>query len=258
MEVLVRDPMPYSHPQPFDRHEAHRRVRHLLPGAAALAGIAGYINSVVLGFFHTPVSHMTGAVSHLGLDLAEGRVADTLASSSIILGFLLGALVAGLLVGALKLVPSRSYGVVMLVEGALLAIATGLLMARYRLGLPMVAMACGLQNAMTSSYCGLVIRTTHVTGTVTDIGVMLGHWIRHRQIDSTKLGFLVAVVLSFGTGGWLGALADLRFGPGCLSLAAAAVTIAGGLFWFLTHRGLVDLMQDAGTRPPRTSSFPGR
>jgi len=213
---------------------------------------------VVLGFFRTPVSHMTGAVSHLGLDLADGRVADGLASSSIILGFLLGAMVAGLLVGALKRVPSRSYGVVILVEGALLAVATGLLMVGHLLGLPTVAMACGLQDAMTSSYCGLVIRTTHITWTVTDIGVMRGHWIRHRQIDRGKLLFLTVVVLAFGCGGGLGALADLRFGPRCLSLAAAAMTIAGGLFWFLTHRGLVDLMQDARPHPPRTSSFPGR
>jgi uncharacterized membrane protein YoaK (UPF0700 family) len=153
-------------------------------------------------------------------------------------------------------VPNRRYGVVMMVEGGLLAVATALLMAKHRLGLPAVAMACGIQNAMTSSYCGLVIRTTHVTGTVTDIGVMLGHWIRHRQIDGWKLGFLAVVVSAFGTGGWIGALADIRFGPGCLSLAAGAVTIAGGLFWFLTHRGLVDLVQDARPQPPRTSSFP--
>ncbi len=250
--------MPYSHPRSFDPHEVHRRVRHLLPSAAALAGTAGCIHSVVLGFFRTPVSHMTGAVSHLGLDLADGRMADGLASSSIILGFVLGAMVAGLLAGALKRVPSRSYGVVMLVEGTLLAVATGLLMVGHLLGLPTVAMACGLQNAMISSYCGLVIRTTHITGTITDIGVMLGHWIRHRQIDRGKLLFLTVVVLAFGGGGCLGALADLRFGPRCLSLAAAAMTIAGGLFWFLTHRGLVDLMQDAHPQPPRTSSFLGR
>ena len=67
-----------SSPSPsFDPKEAHRRVRHLLPGAMALAGTAGYVNSVVLGFFHTPVSHMTGAVSHLGLDLSERRFVDS-------------------------------------------------------------------------------------------------------------------------------------------------------------------------------------
>ena len=182
-------------------------MRHLLPGAAALAGTAGCINSVVLGFFRTPVSHVTDAVSHLGLDPADGRVADSLASSSIILGFVLGAMVAGLLVGALKRVPSRSYGVVILVEGALLAVATGLLMVGHLLGLPTVAMACGLQNAMTSSYCGLVIRTTHITRTVTDIGVMLGHWIRHRQIDRGKLLFLTCR-RRFKTGFLAGTKAD--------------------------------------------------
>ena len=38
-----------------------------------MAGVAGYVNSVVLGFFHIPVSHMTGAVSRTGVDLAEQR-----------------------------------------------------------------------------------------------------------------------------------------------------------------------------------------
>src|SRR6185295_11686497 len=53
--------------------EALRRFRHLLPGATAMAAVAGYVNSVVLGFFHTPVSHMTGAVSRTGIDLAGER-----------------------------------------------------------------------------------------------------------------------------------------------------------------------------------------
>ena len=85
---------------------------------------------------------------------------------------------------------------------------------------------------------------------------MLGHWIRHRQIDRGKLLFLTVVVLAFGGGGCLGALADLRFGPRCLSLAAAAMTIAGGLFWFLTHRGLVDLMDLALASAPRIGAVP--
>lgn len=222
----------------------------------ALTGAAGYVNSVVLGFFHTPVSHMTGAVSHLGVDLAAGHPADVAASLSIVMGFLSGAVLAGLLVGAFKLIPGRRYGIVLMVEGALLMGASALLTSGQRLGLPAVAMACGLQNAMASSYCGLIIRTTHVTGTVTDIGVMLGHWLRHRQIDWWKLRFLSLLVLSFGLGGWCGALAALRYGPISLSAAAAVITVCGGLFWFVTHRGLVDLLQEAKIQPPRTASFP--
>lgn len=250
--------MPFSRSPAAQRKAAFRDIRFLLPGALGLTATAGYVNSVVLGFFHTPVSHMTGAVAHLGVDLAAGDSEDAWASLSIVLGFLVGALVAGVLVGALKLVPSRRYGAVMMVEGGLLAIATALLIQRTRWGLPTVAMACGLQNAMTSSYCGLMIRTTHVTGSVTDVGVMLGHWLRHGQIEWWKLRFLSLLIFGFATGGWIGTLAYQRFGPGCLSVAAAGMTVAGGAFWFATHRGLVDLIQDAGAEPPRTSSFPTR
>ncbi|KAB2671458.1 MAG: DUF1275 domain-containing protein [Verrucomicrobia bacterium] len=248
--------MPHSHPQPLDRTNALRRVRHLLPGAMALASVAGFVNSVVLGFFHTPVSHMTGAVSHLGIDLATGHPKDVLASLSIVVGFLAGAVVAGLLVGALRLIPGRSYGIALMAEGGLLMTASALLATGHRIGLPVVAMACGLQNAMASSYCGLVIRTTHVTGTVTDIGVMLGHWLRHRQIDWWKLRFLSLLAFSFGAGGYGGALAGFRFGTISIAVTAAVVTVAGGTFWFLHHRGIVDLLQDAGVAPPRTGSFP--
>lgn len=248
--------MPYSHPQGFDRQEAIRQVRHLLPGAVLLAGTAGFVNTLSLGFFHTPVSHMTGAVSHLGIDLVEGRSGNILTSLSIVIGFLAGAVLAGLLVGALRLIPGRRYGVALMIEGGLLTLATALLLHQHRLALPFVAMACGLQNAMTSSYCGLMIRTTHVTGMVTDIGVMLGHWLRHRQIAWWKFRFLLMVFGAFGLGGWLGAVADARFGPGSLGLAAGGCLIAGGLFWLLTHRGVVAVMQNPEPQPPRTGSFP--
>ncbi|MFO1460795.1 MAG: YoaK family protein [Verrucomicrobiota bacterium] len=250
--------MPFSSSPDAQRKATFRDIRFLLPGAVALTATAGYINTVVLGFFHTPVSHMTGAVAHFGLDLAAGNAPDAWASFSIILGFVLGALVAGVLVGALKLVPNRRYGVVMMVEGGLLVAATAMLTHQTRWGLPAVALACGLQNAMTSSYCGLMIRTTHVTGTVTDVGVMLGHWLRHGQIEWWKLRFLSSLVFGFMVGGWIGALAHHRFGPGCLTLPAAGMALAGGAFWFATHRGLVDLIQDAAPEPPRTSSFPTR
>lgn len=251
-------PMPFSSSPGAQRKATFRAIRFLLPGAVALAATAGYINTVVLGFFHTPVSHMTGAVAHFGLDLATGNALDAWASFSIILGFVLGALLAGVLVGALKLVPNRRYGVVMMVEGGLLVAATAMLTQQTRWGLPTVALACGLQNAMTSSYCGLLIRTTHVTGTVTDVGVMLGHWLRHGQIEWWKLRFLSSLVFGFTVGGWIGALAHQRFGPGCLTVPAAGMALAGGAFWFATHRGLVDLIQDAAPEPPRTSSFPSR
>lgn len=248
--------MPYSHPQPFEKHNAFKQVRWLAPGAFALAGAAGFINSVALGFFHTPVSHMTGAISHSGMDLAGQRWPDAFSSLTIVFGFVLGAALNGIIVGAWKLIPGRRYGVAMILEGCLLGAATFLFLIKQRLALPAVAMACGLQNAMSSSYCGLMIRTTHVTGMMTDIGVMLGHWIRHHQIEGWKLRFLIMVVGSFGFGCWFGQIADARFGPASLALPAVALIIAGTALALAYHRGLVDLLQNANPTPPPTGSFP--
>ncbi|HZE95545.1 MAG TPA: DUF1275 family protein [Planctomycetota bacterium] len=74
---------------------AFYRLKHRIPGAVALAGTAGFVNSVVLGFFHVPVSHMTGAVSRLGLGMADLETRDVWSGVTIILGFLAGAVFAG-------------------------------------------------------------------------------------------------------------------------------------------------------------------
>jgi len=185
--------MPYSHPQLLTREEALGRVRHLLPGALALAGTAGFINSIALGVFGSPVSHMTGAVSYLGIEYAAGRMHAAIVTLSIILAFMAGAAFGGFIVGAETLGPGRRYGISLIFEGALLAFATVCLLSGGSFGVSLIAMACGLQNATSSSYFGLMIRTTHVTGTVTDIGVMMGHLLRHRHIERRKLVWRMSV-----------------------------------------------------------------
>ncbi len=214
------------------------------------------MNAVSVGFFKTPVSHMTGAISHLGVDLAEARGWDSLSSLSIVLGFMAGAVLAGAMIGSKRLMPGRRYGVALMGEGVLIGVATWLLLTQHRLGLPLVAMACGLQNAMTSSYCGLLIRTTHITGTMTDIGVMIGHWIRHREITRWKLGFMAALATAFGLGGWLGAWLDTRYGPICLAVAAVGCFGAGAALWFSIERGwLRREWKRAEAAQPKTGIF---
>lgn len=249
--------MPYSHPQPINRQTALREIAHLAPGACAFAVIAGFINSVVLGFFSTPVSHMSGAVSHLGLDLAKGRWSDAWSSLSIVIGFALGAIVVGVVVGGRNLLPGRRYGAALAGEAVLLTGAVFLLVRGHRLGLPLASMACGLQNAVTSSYCGLMLRSTHVTGTVTDIGVMIGHWIRHREIERWKLSFLIAMIGAFTGGGWVGAVLNLRYGVHSLLVAAFAIMVAAGIVWIFSGRGWLRMSAEPADPAPRTASFPG-
>jgi uncharacterized membrane protein YoaK (UPF0700 family) len=209
---------------PYARHEnpdEHIRVQPLVfAGGAVMAFIAGYVNACMLDVFHVPVSHMSGAVSHLGIDLGERKFAETSLIFQIVLFFVLGAIASGFIVGSKKLKPGRRYAVVMIVEAAILGLAAHLVSTGDKLCVPLAAMACGMQNAMASSYFGLIVRTTHVTGILTDIGVLIGNALRHREFKAWKLGFLLCLVLGF----FLGALVSVWLKPvlGVHALWAAA------------------------------------
>lgn len=207
----------------------------IFAGAAMLAAVAGYVNVVVLGVFAVPVSHMSGAVSRLGIDLATANRADLAVILAIVTGFLAGAVISGAIIGNRKLVPGRRYGFTLLLEGGVLAVATSYLHTGRAAGIVLAALACGIQNAMASSYYGLVIRTTHVTGIVTDIGVMIGYWLRGRRVRIWKFLLLVAILVGFFAGGLTGAVVFRAMGRAALSLASAGCLAAGAMYFVWRH-----------------------
>lgn len=93
----------------------------------------------------------------------------------------------------------------------------------------------GLQNAMVTKISNAVIRTTHVTGISTDIGIEMGRFIaskcfpaRKVSFDAEKLGNLVKLLLSFIVGGVLGAVGFIHIGPALwliISLVLAVVAL---------------------------------
>jgi uncharacterized membrane protein YoaK (UPF0700 family) len=169
-----------------------------------LAGSAGFVNAVLLSFFQVPVSHMSGAVSHLGVAMASRPIPEALGALTIIAAFFLGSVVSGVVVGRDTALPGRRYAAVLFIQGLSLAAAGSCLYARLSTGVPLAAFACGMQNAMSSSYYGLAMRTTHVTGMVTDLGVIVGHWLRHRRFSRWKATVLAVMTGAFLTGGVLG------------------------------------------------------
>jgi uncharacterized membrane protein YoaK (UPF0700 family) len=228
--------MPYTRPGAQPERPTIIAARPLvMAGGMSLAAVAGYVNAVALGFFHVPVSHMTGAVSRLGGDLASTDHTDLKVTIGIVAGFLAGAVLSGTIIGETMLRPGRRYGAVLMIESVLLATATLMLIHGVQLGIPIAAMACGLQNAMASSYYGLVIRTTHVTGIVTDIGVMIGHWLRYRRLASWKLALLTSILLSFFFGAIVGSNAAALLGMLALFPAALACAIGGVSYGAWAH-----------------------
>jgi uncharacterized membrane protein YoaK (UPF0700 family) len=205
-------------------------------GGALLAGSAGFVNAVLLSFFQVPVSHMSGAVSHLGVAMASRPLPEALGALTIIAAFFLGSVVSGVLVGRNTALPGRRYGVVLFIQGLSLAAAGSCLYARISTGVPLAAFACGIQNAMSSSYYGLAMRTTHVTGMVTDLGVIVGHWLRHRRFSRWKARVLAVMAGAFLTGGVLGAVSIVWLDFRVLYVPAAGTLVAAVVYFLRATR----------------------
>ena len=86
----------------------------------------------------------------------------------------------------------------------------------------LAAAACGLQNAMCSAYSGGIVRTTHVSGMFTDLGIFLGHGLRGLPVDRRRMRLCAVVITGFLAGGVAAAVAFRWLGYRTLFLPAAA------------------------------------
>lgn len=198
-------------------------------GGFWLAAIAGAVNAIgLLGFRHEAVSHVTGSSTLFSVAVARGLTGEALHLATIIAAFLAGAIISGALTGNAALRLGRRYGAALLLEAALLALAAVALMRGSDAGHLLASAACGLQNAMVSTYSGALVRTTHLTGLVTDIGSMLGARLRGQSLDQRRVLLYIILICGFAAGGVAGALAYERLGARALLLPAlGAVALAG-------------------------------
>lgn len=198
-----------------------------------LAFMAGTMNVVgFLSFDPQAVTHLTGTTSQVAMALAHHDAALAQHLLAIIAAFVFGAMLSGLLLRHTALRLGRSYGLTLTLEAALLIAAVPLLSRGDALGLYLTGAACGLQNAMTTTYSGTVLRTSHVTGMFTDLGIALGHLIRGAGVDRRRLHLCLIVITGFFTGGYAGASAfqSVRYAalylPATMALLfAAAYTV---------------------------------
>ena len=65
--------------------------------------------------------------------------------------------------------------------------------------------ACGIQNAMATKYSGAIVRTTHLTGIFTDLGIMFGTVFRGEAVDKRKALLFLIIISGFIFGGTFGA-----------------------------------------------------
>jgi uncharacterized membrane protein YoaK (UPF0700 family) len=209
-----------------------RSVRRLVAAARSeatdrqlsriLAFVAGAVNAGGFLAVGQYTSHMSGVISSVADHLAFGAWHLAAAGLLAFLCFTGGAAISAVLINwARRHRGASQYALPLLLEAALLGLfgaAGSLLPSGSNLAAAAVPLLCfimGLQNATITKVSGARIRTTHMTGIVTDIGIelgKLGYWNRHGGAaggrvlaDRSKLALLVSLLGVFFLGGVLGA-----------------------------------------------------
>ena len=150
-----------------------------------------------------------------------------------IVSFLAGTVLSGVLIQDSVLQLGRRYGVALFLESLLLCASVPLLERGHSLGIYTASGACGLQNAMVSTYSGAAVRTTHVSGMFTDLGISHGHALRGLPTNWLRLSFCFLIISAFFCGGVAGAVAFHRLGYSALYILGgltAITAIAYGLW----------------------------
>jgi uncharacterized membrane protein YoaK (UPF0700 family) len=219
--------------------DTNRRLGALLAFVAGATNAGGFI---AVGQY---TSHMTGMVSSVADSLVLGHLTLAVAGLGSLAAFLLGAMTTALLVNwGLRRGLRCAYGLPLMLESAALLVF-GLFGAainlRLTLFLPLtVVLLCflmGLQNAVMTKISRAEIRTTHVTGLVTDLGIELGKLLYpnrgrgHEPVRANlqRLRLHALLIACFFAGGLAGAVGFQNAG------FAATVPLAGVL-WLLTLR----------------------
>ena len=223
--------------------EANLRLGLVLSFIAGATNAGGFL---AVGRY---TSHMTGIVSSVADDMVLGHFGMALAGVTCLIAFLMGAMCTAIMVNwGLRQQLRSSYSLPLLLESFALLVF-GLFGAAIgawsQVFLPItVVLLCfimGLQNAVITKISKADIRTTHITGLVTDIGIELGKWVYINRSSETpsvranrqRLQVHSGLVLGFLLGGLFGALGFNYVGY------VTTVPLAG-LLWLLSLRPLLD------------------
>ena len=209
---------------------------------------SGFINGLCLsglltqdGSLQQAVSSVTGTYTRAGLSLADGEVDMFGMDVGLILCFIAGATISGFMNPKAiphKLVPS--YGPTFLV-GFLCMMASSIAAVVDPGGRTLyyfATMANGIQNGMSSVYTANLIRTSHLTGTSTDIGLIFGQMLRGNWKNYWKFKVLVGLAISFWVGSVVSFFSAEQFLSRSLCFSAALFLLIG-----LTHVTFVVVTQ---------------
>jgi len=213
---------------------------------AVLAFVGGLANAVAFKQLGTYIGNMTGTVTSVGLRVTGEVSGDPLDSLKLIFSFMSGSFLSGALIptrcASLSLTDS-SYELSLFLNTVLFILTW--MHCKEPHGKYIACVATGLLNGISSLWCG-GMRTTHSTGTITDIGIGVGRSVsRFLQkglsskyddkdwadtgAEVKKVAFMTVLLLGLMCGAIVGSMLYKEMGERAFLVAAGitgAITVA--------------------------------
>ena len=198
---------------------------------AFLTFLSGFINVGAIRSFSLPVSHHTGNISHLALSIVHKNITEVFIICSAILAFFAGAFFSGLLFHQRKFGLKKRYGI-LLMGLAMIFLSLTLFKTPQILKVSALSFAAGVQNAMFIFYGDILVRTTHITGYLTDAAFALAMCLRGKKDKFRFFLFYSLNILFFLAGGITAGLIKIS----SFFIASACLYLIAGLYYFMMRK----------------------
>lgn len=194
-----------------------RTLKENLMLASSTAFVSGLVNVAGLIAFFALSSNVTGHMANLVKNIADVDKRDVISLLVWLVSFFSGAFMASYIIHSLqKISVYRAHATPIFIEALILLMVAVYADTWYHGQYSQAVIACllfsmGLQNGTVSKISGGLIKTTHLTGLMTDLGAEAAeHW--HPESEKStplreRLYVRVTILACYFIGGLAGALA---------------------------------------------------
>lgn len=200
---------------------------------ALLTFLAGFLNAGFVIRAGITVSHHTGNITRLTMSLSRGVFGESAILFLLLAAFFFGACISGFIFYDRNFELSNRYGIMLLLF-SLVFFAAGAV----HLSLPVAAaVTCGvlgMQNGMFIFYKGVLIRTSHFSGYLTDAGLTLGMVLRGKKEAFARCLSYLSSIIYFA----LGTVLAIHIPETAAFFVASALYGTTGIFYFTVRKRL--------------------
>lgn len=179
-----------------------------------LAFQGGFINIGGFLSLHVFVSHVTGFASLLAMEMVKKNFIQFFVFLLVPIFFLLGSFLSSIFTEVRKKREGSPIYIHILIFLATLFLGISLIGELGHFGifgddfgntkdyilLSLLSLACGMQNAIFTHYSKSIIRTTHLTGITTDLGIglaktLIGKDVKEKQFNRIRINLIFSFII---------------------------------------------------------------